>query len=145
MALSTAAFRADVLARIRTANPNAQVFESEVPEDADIPYPNGLFSPFYVVYFGGPIRAARDRGLVSTRNDTTIVYCTVEVYAPKASTAALLKDRLVDLITGFTPTDCGEMTLEGGLAYSRASNTVRPTQYIDSTSWTTRSNLSWTF
>jgi hypothetical protein len=144
MALSSATFRSGILARIVAANSHIPVFTSEVPEDSTIVYTNGLFTPFVVLYFGGPIRAARDHSLVSTRNDMTIVYCTAEVYAPRADTAAVIKDSLIDLLTGYSPTDCGELTLEGGLAYSRASNTVRPTQYIESTAWSARSNLSYT-
>lgn len=142
MALSSAPFRDAVKARLEANFPNVDVYVSEVPEDSDINWNNGLFSPYLVIFFGGPIRSARDRGIVSTRNDTTILYCTVEVYAPVFSTAGLLKDKVVDVLTGFRPPDCGEMVLEGGLAYSKASNDVRPTQYVDSTAFTTRGNLT---
>lgn len=142
MTLKTTGFETSVISRITTQYPNLAVYDSEVPEDSDIQYTNGLFSPFVVVYFGGPIRAARDRGIVSTRNDSTILYCTLEVYAPRSDTARAVRDNLVDLLTGFIPPDCGEMSLEGGFSSSRASTTVRPTQYIRSLAFTTRGNLS---
>lgn len=142
MSLDAKPFRDAVKARLEANFTNTDVYTSEVPEDGDINWNNGLFSPYLVVFFGGPIRSARDKGIVSTRFDTTILYCTVEVYAPVADTAAFLKDKVVDVLTGFRPPDCGEMVLEGGLAYSKASNEVRPTQYIDSTAFTTRGNLT---
>ena len=143
MALTDEPFRADVEARINTAYPNIDTYVSEVPEDKDVVWNNGLFSPYVVLYFGGPVRAAGDRSIVSTRYDTTIVYCTVEVYAPKAGTASIIKNNLIDLLTGFRPTDCGELATEGGFAFSKASNVVRPTQYIESVGFSARSNLSW--
>lgn len=143
MALTTLPFRADIEARINTAYPNIKTYTSEVPEDNTVAWNNGLFAPYVVLYFGGPIRAAGDHSLVSTKYDTTIVYCTIEAYAPVASTAGLIKDNLVTLLVGFYPTDCGELTLEGGFAFSKASNVIRPTQYVDSVGFSARSNLSW--
>lgn len=142
MTLKTTGFETYVVDRIKAAYPNLPVYDSEVPEDSAIKYANGLFSPFVVVYFGGPIRAARDRGIVSTRNDSTILYCTVEAYAPTSDTARVVRDNMIDLLTGSFPPDCGELSLEGGFSYSRASATVRPTQYIRSLAFSTRGNLS---
>lgn len=137
----TPAFNA-VITRLRTLQP-LPVYESEVPEDKDLVMTNGLFQPFIVVYLGGPIRAARDHNITGTRNDTTILYWTVEVYAPRAADATSIKGRLTSLLTGFVPPDCGELTLEGGMNYSRSSNQVRPTQFIAGLGFTARSNLSW--
>lgn len=142
MALSSAPFKADVKAQLQAQFPAMHLYVSEVPEDDQINWNNGLFSPYIVLSFGGPIRSARDKGIVSTKYDTTILYCTVEVYAPRSDDAALIKDDVVKRLTGFRPTDCGEMVLEGGLAYSRASNDVRPTIYVESTAFTTRGNLT---
>ena len=143
MALTDEPFRDDLEARIKTAYPNLATYLSEVPEDDALDWNNGLFSPYVVLYFGGPIRAAGDHSLVSTRYDTTIVYCTMEIYAPLARTARTIKNNLVNLLVGYYPTDCGELTLEGGLAFTKASNIVRPTQYIESVGLSARSNLSW--
>lgn len=141
MALTTLPFRTDVLNRLATLP--QQVYVGQVPEDSEIDWNDGLFDPFTIVYFGGPIRTGTDHHLTGTRNDTTFVYCTIEVSAPRADVAGLIKDKIIDLLTGFRPTDCGEMVLEGGGQFSRAANEVRPTVYIESTAFTARSNLSW--
>lgn len=142
MALNpTPAFDA-VITRLKTFQP-LPVYESEVPEDTELVVTNGLFQPFLVVYTGGPLRAARDHHLTGTRNDTTILYWTVEAYAPRAADATSIKGSIAPLLTGFVPPDCGELTLEGGMNYSRSSNQVRPTQFIAALGFTARSNLSW--
>ena len=118
------------------------VYADEVPEDGTINWKNGLFDPFVVVYFGGPIRSGTDRSLISTRYDSTVLTCTVEVYAPKAQDARSIKGKITDMLTGFRPTDCGELTIALTNQYSRASNNVRPTNYISAVGFSCVSNLS---
>lgn len=120
-----------------------KVFIAEVPEDKEIKVTNGLFTPFFAIYFGGPIRAAGDHHIVDSAKDSTIVYCTIEAYAARSSEALEMKNRVITSLTGKRPPDCGQLTLEGGMTYSRATNEVRPTMYIESTVFSTRSNLSW--
>lgn len=132
----------DVINRLRTQQP-LPVFEDEVPEDTDLEVVNGVFRPFIVIYSGGPIRAGSDHHLVSSKYDTTILYWTMEVYAPVASDAKRICGSLIPIFAAYRPVNSGEMMLEGGMTYSRASNTVRPTQYIKSIGWSARSNLSW--
>lgn len=141
MALTTYPFRTDVLNRLGQLP--QKVYADQVPEDKEINWQDGLFDPFTVVFFGGPVRSAVDHHLTGTRNDTTLLYVTIEVNAPRADVAALIKDQIIDLLTGFRPTDCGEMVLEGGGQFSRSSNDTRPTVYIASTAFITRGNLSW--
>jgi len=121
MSLATAPIEDDILAVLRTTV--FQVFDSEAPEDSVIPVTNGLFSPYLSVYFGGPTSAPGDKHLTSTRNDTTIVTCTVQVNAARSS-------------------DAGSMTLEGGMGYSKASTIDRPTVYIRELAFSMRANMT---
>ena len=119
------------------------VYHAQVPEYEDLPRSNGVMLPFLVVYNGGPVHGSGSHHIVGTRNDTTVLFWTVSVYAARASEAELYKGKVVNLLAGFRPTDTGELVLTGGMAYSRASNTVRPTLYIEEVSFNARSNLSW--
>ena len=143
MSLDTAPIEEDILAVLRTGTP-LRWFDGEAPDDASLPVTNGLFPPYGVVYFGGPVRAAGDHGIVSSRHDTHIVYCTVQINAARSSEAKLVKDQAVNLLAGHKPPDAGEMILEGGVGYSRnATNNELPTVYVREVAFTMRSNLAW--
>lgn len=142
MALDPTPVYKAVEAKVRSATA-APVYISEIPEDESLEYtPDGMLRPFVVLYFGGPIRAANDHSLVSSRNDTTILYFTVECYAGREWDAVKLKGILVDALCGLTGNDFGELILNGSMSYSRSSNKVRPTLYVESFALTCRSNLS---
>jgi hypothetical protein len=119
------------------------VYVAEIPEDKSLEYyENGLMKPFVVLYFGGPIRASQDHHLNDSSRDTTILYVTVESYAARAWDAVQAKGHLVDVLTHITGDNFTRPVLSGSMSYSRASNTVRPTQYIEAFSIITYSNLS---
>lgn len=142
MALNPGPAWADVKARLESGLP-LTVYDAQAPEDADIVLTNGLFNPFLVLYSGGPIRSGTDHHLVGSRNDTTVLYWTIAVYAPTPDVTDLIVGQILDLMTGYKPPDCGEMLLEGGLSYKRGLNAVRPTQYVREIAYNARSNLSW--
>lgn len=137
MTLATAALEDDIVATVKAAT-NPRVFVSEVP--TDIPTPQ---YPYTVIYFGGPVRSARDHHITSTRNDTNIGYCTVEVVSTTDTSARDVNDRIRNALVGHRPPDSGEMVLEGGLAQSRGSDEVRPTLYYRTTGYSYRTNLGW--
>lgn len=142
MSLETAPIEEAIESRL-DANMAQQIFNSEAPEDAELAIVNGLFKPYLVLYFGGPVRAQGDHHIVSTRHDTTIFYCTVQVNAARYTEARDIKDRVVELLTGFRPPNAGEMILEGGMGYSRnAGSKELPTVYVRETAFTMRANLS---
>lgn len=136
MTLSTAPFETDIQNRVLTVNP--RVFVSEIPDA--IPTPA---MPYVVIYFGDPIRASGDHHMVSTRNDTNIGYCTVRVTSSTDTSARDVNDLIRDALVGFRPTDCGEMSLGGRMAYSNGSNDVKPTKYYRETGYSYRTNLQW--
>lgn len=131
-------------ALVKDAIPNTPVYISEIPEDKSLTYDadTGLMNPFVVLFFGGPIRAASDHSLCSSRRDTTILYVTVSCFAARSWDAIELKGLLIDSLAGARGNDFSELITGGSLSFSRSSNTVRPTQYIEEQSFTCRSNLS---
>ena len=144
MALDPTPVYRSIEAKVREVAGKTPVYVAEIPPDDQLPMDShGTMLPFIVLYFGGPIRSVRDRNLVSTRRDVNILYLTVEVFAPMPEISQQIKGRIIDGITGFQEGDMSELTLSGlSLSSTRASNTVRPTQYIDMQSWQCMSNLS---
>ena len=120
------------------------VYIAEIPTDKSLVFSKktGLMHPFVVLSFGGPIRAAMDRGLVSAKHDVTILYISLDVYAGRADDAEEIKGYLFEHLTGFVPVGASELVPTGGMSYSRSSNSTRPTQYIAALSFECRGNLS---
>ena len=119
------------------------VYRSEIPEDDALEYDErGTLRPFLVVEFGGPIRSARDRGIVSVRMDPYIIFLTVTAVAARAQDADAMKGLVIDTLLGLRVPDTGELQLSGAMSYGRASNSIRPTQFIASQSFQTITNLT---
>jgi hypothetical protein len=141
MSLDSTPAELAILTRLNTLAP--EFYDSEVPDEVQIVVTDGLFKPYGVVYFGGPLRDSRDHHITSTRNDTTVLYCTVQVIAARASEARTVRNQVVQLMAGYRPPDCGEMILEGGMSYSRAADNELPQHYLREVAFSMRSNLSW--
>lgn len=142
MALNPTPVFDDFEAKLKALVSPVQVFVAEVPEGDNIPMQGGKSVPFVAMYTGGPIRSGRDHHIVSNKYDTTVLFFTVQVYAPTAQIARYWKGKITEL-GGVRLVDSGELTLAGGNTYTRASNEVRPTTYIEEVQFTVRSNLNW--
>ena len=72
------------------------------------------------------------------------MYCTLQINAPRAAEAKLLKDTAVDLLNGYRAPEAGELTLEGGMGYSRNSGSNElPTVYVREIGFSCVMNLVW--
>lgn len=118
------------------------VYEAQVPDEALSPSNNGIANPFYVVRFGGPVRAARGKSITSSRDHVNIMFVTVACMAPTIDAMKWLYGKAIDVLTGYTPPNSGEMILEGGLSYSEGISTVKPTKYLKDVNFTFRTNLT---
>jgi hypothetical protein len=134
--LDTGPLEDDIEALVKTVIP--RVWVSEIPADVVTP---GY--PYVILYFGGPIRSAADHHITSVRNDTMIGYCTVQVVSETDKSARDVNNRIRNALVGHRPPDAGEMASEGGLAYSRGNNDVKPTKYYRETGYSYRTNLGW--
>jgi hypothetical protein len=134
--LDTGPLEDDIEAVVRTVC--SRVWVSEIPDDVPTPQ-----TPYIIIYFGGPIRSAADHHITSTRNDTMIGYCTVQVVSKTDKSARDVNNLVRNALVGHRPPDAGEMVSEGGLAYSRGNNDVTPTKYYRETGYSYRTNLQW--
>lgn len=129
MSLANKPIRDDILARLNSGA--VEFHDTEVPDEDTLPTSNGGFvKPYGLVYFTQPVRAAVGRGIVSTRRDTNRAGLTVQVNAHRPEDAARVADWVVDTLTGHTPPDASELTLEGGASGNNGTGTSKPTMYI---------------
>lgn len=136
MSLKTGHYEDEILERIQTVVP--RVYDTEVPEPNKTPQ-----TPYVVLRWSEPVRTARDRHITGTRNDLLRGGLFVEVVSNTSKSARDVKDAIKDVLTGFRPTDCGDMTAEGGVAFSRANTEPKPQLYVRGVYFTFRTNLGW--
>lgn len=128
MSLATKPVQDSIIVRLDTSLP-LDVYDSEVPDEKQLPLSGGLMQSYIVVYFSEPVRAATGRGIISTRRDLHRAGCTVQVVSPRSGDARMWADSVKDLLVGFIPPDASEMVLEGGAASNNGTATSKPTQY----------------
>lgn len=128
-----------IKARLETTGKD--VYKVQHPDDRMLRTSNGVMLPFYVVRVGGPVRAAKGRNITTSRDHVNIVFCTVACMAADDDALDIIVDDAINTLTGFKPPECGEMILEGGLSYSEANSTVKPSKYVKDIAFTYRANL----
>lgn len=144
MALEVSPAYDSILDRLKNSLSAYKVYETEVPQGESVPTSNGIIKPYIVVGFGNPIRSARDHHIVGSRNDTSVIFCSVQVIAPVARDARLVRDKVINALVDFRPTDAGPMILEGQNQPANANNNAPPTAYSSHVWFTFRHNLTWT-
>lgn len=140
MMLGIGAIEDAIYARLNTLPQD--VYVTEVPDESLLAKAsNGQVKPYIVMSMAGPYRAARGRGIVSTRNDVNIASLSVQVVAPTSGAAKTILDNVLNLLVGWSTTDTGEFTVEGGTTGSNAETSVKPTKYFRYAFFSFRCNL----
>ena len=112
------------------------VYETAVPEDVKIKNgANGLFLPYIVAIYSDMQESALGRGILSTRYNTGTSFCVIECVAPTQRAARQVANLVRDKLTGFKPTDAGELRLIGGNNYSSIDGSGIPRKYISEVSF----------
>lgn len=142
MSLSVTTAYEDIAQRLNF--PGISVYMTEVPEDVLKSMVNGKWAPYIVLTFAGPDRVLADRSLTGLgRHDSYRNLLTVEACAMTDAVASRVKDKVVDALIGFRPTDCDVLVLRGGGNYARSATTVRPATYVHTVGFTFLSNMTW--
>lgn len=128
MSLSTEPIHNDIIARLRDNLP-LEVFDSEVPDEQNLPTSNGMLRSYVVIYFSEPVRAAVSRGIISTRRDLQRAGTTVQIVSPRSGDARMWADKVKNLLVGYKPPDASELVLEGGAATNNGTGSTRPTTF----------------
>lgn len=120
----------DIVAKLKTdLGANVPVYRTNVPLNAPKPTENGMFAPYVVVSIGGGIRNVRSRHMVDPRMDTMLYWVVVTTIAPRDEEASALKGKVIDSLTGFVPTDSGQLVPNGGTAQGVGNENKVPIIY----------------
>src|SRR5690625_5299536 len=141
MALTMSQSSEAILARLRDNTP-VPVYDTE--DESLLPSNEaGLFQPYYVVYFGGPVRTTNpgSRGIVNPSHDVHILWCTVRCTAPTTGSRNALVDDALRLLTGSRPPISCIIVLRGGIDYTVVNTTTPPVRYFKRITWQYRTNL----
>jgi hypothetical protein len=106
------------------------VYENGVPDDANLVYSNGTMLPFIVPFFGGFARAIDGRGITSVRHDLGESYIIIQCVGPTERSSRQVADLVRNKMTGFTPSDAGEMIPASNSRYVTPDFSSRPAKYI---------------
>jgi hypothetical protein len=106
------------------------VYENGVPDDANLGYSNGTMLPFIVPFFGGFARALDGRGITSVRHDLGESYIIIQCVGPTERSSRQVADLVRNKMTGFTPSDAGEMIPASNSRYVTPDFSSRPAKYI---------------
>lgn len=138
MTLNTAATEDDITAKVRDLFASTpRVWVTEVPDNVTTPA-----YPYAILYFGSPTRTATGRHITTTRWDLLRGFVTVQWVSTDDTSARAMDNKTRVSLTGYRPVDSGEMVLEGGMSYSRASTAVKPTLYYRETGFSYVTNVT---
>lgn len=135
MAVTMAGIEDDLKELLETI-PNVPVFNTEVPDDVAVD------KPYITLAFTAPYRAARGRGIVSSRHDVNVAGVNIRACAASYIAARSISDQILDKVTGWSTIDTGEFTLEGGATSDTSNAQAPPTKYFRDLAFGFRCNLS---
>jgi hypothetical protein len=136
MSLSTKAYREDIRSEISSIC--SRVYDAQVPDNTTAPK-----RPYVVLYWIRPVRTGTDHHLHSSRPDTRRAGLIIQVTSDTPGSAAAVADAIDNALSGFRPTDCGEMIPEGRLPFSFSNSVPRPSTYTEELYFTFTTNHSW--
>ena len=114
----------------RIAELGYAVYETELPENVQVTMDDfGSFDPFYDVVFGSPTTIRTERSLCGVEKDPYRVYFVAYAFAGDTDTLRTRYVALFNQLSGWHPTDSGEIKPEFGRYYEFGANEVRPTLY----------------
>lgn len=118
------------------------VYENGVPDDTQLEYQNGIMLPFIVPFFGGYARSTDGRGIVSSRQDLGQSYCIIQCVGPTERSSRQVADGVREKMTGFIPTDAGEMRPVGNSRVVLPDFSSRPAKYVTEVTFTYPVNVN---
>jgi hypothetical protein len=141
MALELLTTQDSIVARL---NELAQdVYETSVPDDSKLRFDtSGMILPYIVIEFSDMYESPNGNGIVSSRYDTKLSYVIVSCVGPTERSVRQVAELVRDKLTGYIPTNAGEMKLTGGgVSFGRVES--KPNRYINELAFTFPVNIVW--
>jgi hypothetical protein len=119
------------------------VYETTAPDDSKLNFDaSGMILPYIVIEYADMYESTGAAGILSSRFDTKTSYVVVLCVAPTERSARQVAGLVRDKLTGYTPTDAGEMKLSGGTVAFTAQET-KPNRYTAELAFTFPVNIVW--
>jgi hypothetical protein len=141
MSLNLIAVQDQIVAKLRELPQD--VYETSAPDDSKLRFdPNGTILPYIVIEYADMYESLTNGGILSSKYDTKTSYVVVSCVAPTERSARQVAGLVREKLTGFVPTDAGELTQSGGgVAY--VGQDVKPNRYVSELAFTFPVNIVW--
>ncbi len=141
MALDLLAVQDSIVSKLRELPQD--VYETAVPDDSKLRFDaNGMILPYIVIEYSDMYEMANANGILSSRMDTKMSYVIVSCIGPTERSARQVANLVRDKLTGFVPTDAGEMKLSGGgVSYTKPETKLN--RYMNELAFTFPVNIVW--
>lgn len=140
MSLNLLAVHDQITAKLRELPQD--VYETSAPDDSKLRFDaNGMILPYIVVSYSDMYEGIDSKGIISARYDLGVSYADILCVGPTERSTRQVADLVRDKLTGFIPTDAGELRFAGGARY--ASVDPKPNRYESELSFTFPVNLVW--
>lgn len=118
------------------------VYETSAPDDSKLRFDEtGNLLPYIVVQYSD-MYPGGSNGITGARYDTGQSYAIITCVSANQRASRQVADLVRDKLTGFTPTDGGELRFAGG-AIDYANPDVKPNRYIAEVAFTFAVNTAW--
>lgn len=140
MSLNLLAVHDQITAKLRELPQD--VYETSAPDDSKLRFDaNGMILPYIVISYSDMYEGTGSRGILSGRFDTGVSYADILCIGPTERSARQVADLVRDKLTGFVPTDAGELRFNGGARY--AGIDPKPNRYEAELSFVFPVNTVW--
>lgn len=141
MSLNLLAVQDQIVAKLRELAQD--VYETTAPDDSKLRFDSsGMILPYIVIEYSDMSENALGNGILSTIYDVKSSSIIVSCVAPTERSARQVVGLVREKLTGFKPTDAGELRLEaGGTGYTSAD--AKPNRYISELAFSFPVNTVW--
>lgn len=119
------------------------VYETSAPDDSKLKFDtNGTILPYIVIEFSDMYESGQSGGILSAQYDIAESFVIVSCIGPTERSVRQVADAVRGKLTGFTPTDAGQLKFSGGNRYF-AGQDARPNRYVAEVSFVFPVNTVW--
>ena len=139
MSLDFSQVKNGIKGRIASGVPNVDIFDTH----GEARRMNGVLVPYVVLSIGGPIHAARGRGICGSARDPHHLWIHVLCVSEDTDQATSMKNQLLaaGVLVDYMPPGAGPLTLVGGFQDKFSSQDGSPVRFIDALRFNVTYNL----
>jgi hypothetical protein len=140
MTLNLLAVQDQITAKLRELAQD--VYETSAPDDSKLRFDeSGNLLPYIVVQYSD-MYPGNGNGIIGARYDSGQSYALITCVSANQRASRQVADLVRDKLTGFTPTDGGELRFAGG-SIDYANPDAKPNRYVTEVGFTFAVNTAW--